>query len=1183
MPNSASSAPIRILHLSDFHFSEEREPIAQLVLDKLIEYIRREVQEGLVPDMVAITGDLAFSGRKEEYTLAREWLDRLWTCFPDTLDKDRLLLVPGNHDVDRKAVMEEARELRKPFLESGDQDLISKTLERSGSRELLFRQHHNYIEFYNAWSGVKRELPWWECTLPIREQKLHVVGLDSAWMSFDDDDYGNLLLSQYQLNPLLSSGEDSSDPDLRIALMHHPWAYVTEREQSYCRSLIHQHCHLVLRGHGHVRATERISGTDGACLELAAGCVYQSSEFGNAFQWIELWPDEQRGKVHFRVWHEGRWMKDRNVSGCPEAVAELELGRDWTDARPNASSDFRPYLRAVWEETSRIDIRALSITDTGGLNGVPIEDIYIQLSAASRDQPCLTREGKTAVPSTAAEPGIAGRQRHPQKLYRALSNHRLVVIGDPGCGKSTFLQWVAHALAAERLGKVDTRTRMEMPRARVPLKLSIAAWLGYRDELVGRGEGPRVGDSAQWLPEYLGDLATGANQGLNADDFLRLLVDGDALILFDGLDEVSGAARRGQAVTLIEAVERAYSGCPLVVTSRPDVYHDDVVLTDVAGIEFPQARIEALERGDIEDFLERWSRAVFPRQEGYRAALLVALEGRREIRRMAKNTVMLTALAVVQWNNRRLPEQRAELYESIIKWLIEGRDSRLAKPLADHHRQWLAELALRMQCGDEGGRRVVELPHWRAAEWLAPRFDGGPVPAGENSKQVAIAKADAFLVDEEEAGGIIVRRGAMLRFWHLTFQDYLAAQAIADKGDDVRCQFLLGEELRIYQPEWRETVLLLGGILHHQGVERVDGLVSAVLDRLYGAPHDLRDQARCAGLLGALSRDLAPYCYTPSDERYREVLAVVSRIFEPGKANAISLPDRIAAADALAGAGDTRLGWQGHERWAPWQEGCFVMGAQSSDASAPGYDEEAYPNEGPVREVEVESFRIARFPITVAEYAEFMEDRGYEDPRWWWAGTPDDDDKQPGHWEDQRAHPSRPVTEVSWYEASAYCAWLSHHLALHEGADGEALDSVEQWIRLPTEEEWEYAARGREGRKYPWGDAPPSRDLANFWESRVGEPSPVGLFPDGATPEGVLDMVGNVWEWSAVEAAVTRPPLRGNVPEEGMPAGPGPGTQVVRGAAFDQQWPRDLRAALRDRVDPETRGWGIGFRCVMVA
>jgi len=261
--------------------------------------------------------------------------------------------------------------------------------------------------------------------------------------------------------------------------------------------------------------------------------------------------------------------------------------------------------------------------------------------------------------------------------------------------------------------------------------------------------------------------------------------------------------------------------------------------------------------------------------------------------------------------------------------------------------------------------------------------------------------------------------------------------------------------------------------------------------------------------------------------------------------------------------------------------GRFQMGAQTTDPKAPNYDPEANSEEAPVHPVEVSPFAIARFPVTVAEYAVFIEDGGYQQPGWWTAGGYGDN-QQPDDWDSQQEHPSRPVTGVCWHEAAAYCDWLTSRLRRPQGAKGAIPCAEDQRVRLPTEAEWEYAARGTEGRVYPWGNEKPDRERANFDESNVDEPSPVGVFPGDCTPEGVLDLAGNVAEWCQdryEEGYYQR------CQEQGVVTDPSGGAdaavpRVLRGGAFNY-WARFLRASVRFGLEPEVRFRYVGFRCVL--
>ena len=179
------------------------------------------------------------------------------------------------------------------------------------------------------------------------------------------------------------------------------------------------------------------------------------------------------------------------------------------------------------------------------------------------------------------------------------------------------------------------------------------------------------------------------------------------------------------------------------------------------------------------------------------------------------------------------------------------------------------------------------------------------------------------------------------------------------------------------------------------------------------------------------------------------------------------------------------------------------------------------------REIELPEFWIDKAPVTNAEYARFVAETGHEPPRHWEGKTP------------PKQIADHPVTYVSWDDAVAYAKW----------AGG----------RLPTEEEWEKAARGTDGREYPWGDRPPDERRCNFG-MKVGDTTPVGQYsPQGDSPYGCVDMAGNVWEWTA---------------SKHEHAGP-----VKRGGAFD--WPReDVRCDRRNWDFSGYRDGDLGFRVV---
>ncbi|HZT32156.1 MAG TPA: SUMF1/EgtB/PvdO family nonheme iron enzyme [Bryobacteraceae bacterium] len=765
-----------------------------------------------------------------------------------------------------------------------------------------------------------------------------------------------------------------------------------------------------------------------------------------------------------------------------------------------AKADPAEYLAWLREQAAWIDIRGLQV-GAGRVHRFPIDELYIPLTTAG------------------------GEERKSVRLEEALAHQRLVIVGDPGAGKTTFLRRIAFELCRKQLGEA-AETPLALPVAGFPLLIRIAE-LEEHIEKFQRAEGaPANRHSPAWLAHFLRACSQEHQWGLGEEFFQEKLREKTTVLLLDGLDEAPSRVRREEMARLFEAAVAAYGQCRFVVTTRPATYWGQATLA-----RFHEVQVEELGAEAVEGFLGHWSRSLFPQDaagaEKHRGELLSALRARVEIRRMARNPVMLTALAVVHWNERRLPEQRAEMYESIVTWLARAREQRAGRAAADRCLELLGHLGLGMQTEARG--RLTQVERGRAAEIVASQFR----EAGEGDR---FGLAQRFLDEEEVDSGIVVSRGAELRFWHLTFQEYLAARTVAGLSEADQLQLLFAGD-RLYRPEWREVLLLLAGTLAvKQGRGKVDGLFRAVLERL-GPQAPLAEQARCAGLLGAILADLRPLAYQPPDHRYQKVLEAVLGISEAGPVEGIDLRVRLEAAEALGQAGDPRLR---RDNWVTIPAGSFLMGAQKEDPDGPNYDADAYGQEGPVREVPLEAYQMGRYPVTVEEYGRFVEDEGYQNEQFWKEGGYGER-TQPGKWEEQLLHPNRPVVNVSWYEAAAYCAW----------AGG----------RLPTEAEWERAARGTEGRRYPWGPEPPDASRANYDETKVGSASPVGLFPRGATPapEGICDLAGNVFEWVA------------DWYEQGK-------TRSVRGGSWlFQSW--FLRASFRLRYEPEYRYVNIGFRC----
>ncbi|MFM7582473.1 MAG: formylglycine-generating enzyme family protein, partial [Caldilinea sp.] len=190
--------------------------------------------------------------------------------------------------------------------------------------------------------------------------------------------------------------------------------------------------------------------------------------------------------------------------------------------------------------------------------------------------------------------------------------------------------------------------------------------------------------------------------------------------------------------------------------------------------------------------------------------------------------------------------------------------------------------------------------------------------------------------------------------------------------------------------------------------------------------------------------------------------------------------ERATAGNALSRLDDPRPGVGINKRdlpdivWMSVPAGEFRMGSND------------YDDEKPIHTVDLDAFAIAKYPVTNSQYACFVAATGRRAPSHWDGATPP---------EGRRTHP---VVNVSWEDAAAFCAWLG--------------EQEKATIRLPTEAEWEKAARGTDGRKYPW-KGPFDKTRCNMNETGIGGTSPVGIFPAGESPYEVAEMAGNVWEW----------------------------------------------------------------------
>jgi formylglycine-generating enzyme required for sulfatase activity len=753
------------------------------------------------------------------------------------------------------------------------------------------------------------------------------------------------------------------------------------------------------------------------------------------------------------------------------------------------------YLNYLLDRHYYLSLKGMGVSDRVPLK-LNLLELYVPLEARLE-----LPEGET----WQRDLSLAGRQPtdEQQSLHLGesipvldiLKEHSgVVVLGDPGAGKTTFLKYLALRLArgeGEQIGLGDW----------LPILLPVAA---FANALQSR-DVPLDDFIAEYFAGIGADLPIGQMLG-------EALKAGRALILLDGLDEVRDLNLRN---TVVERVTDFYAfhrrnGNKFVLTSRIVGYRS--VRPSAEGL--VECTLVDFDDNEIEEFVSRWTHAIEKQAQGSTAVahadaeadrreLLDAIQENEGVRRLASTPLLLTILALMKRQGVSLPERRVQLYDQYVTTLLStwnrarslsgrapGRDLdeiqtvRVLAPLA----LWMHEVSPGVGLVNrEDLRRKLE-------EIFAER--------GEHSPQLA---ARQFLQDVRDHAALLLERGpGEFGFIHLTFEEYLAAVAIAlsGQGDSKPIVDLLAPH--IGEQAWHEVTLLTIGYLGiRQQLPKVAGEVVESIVQLKTDPI-----GESVVLAGEAVLDTWPGG-VPQQTRERVIHQLI-----PSMQNSAVPPELRRRSGMLVG----RLGWRPPDldRFAEVPAGDFLFGVKKEKRSIPY------------------RYWIAKYPITNFQFARFVQEGGYQrreywsDDGWdwrtgkydqrpleeierdWLDHRPPDRRNTPNYWQiEVLSNPIFPLVGVCWFEAEAYCHWLSKKIvAVPDGYT----------VRLPNEMEWERAARGVNGQEYPWGEQF-DKSAANTWDSDpagsgLGGTTAICTFPQGVSPVGAWDMSGNVWEWT---------------------------------------------------------------------
>jgi formylglycine-generating enzyme required for sulfatase activity len=811
--------------------------------------------------------------------------------------------------------------------------------------------------------------------------------------------------------------------------------------------------------------------------------------------------------------------------------------------------------------------------------------------------------------------GRTGKYSSLNDLIADESDRAFVLLGRPGGGKTTLLRRLQIEMAWTAL-KNDPGEAADPIPFFVPLN-------AYRS---ASPDDPLPGP-VQWLAQEW------QLRHSWMPPFERLFEDGRLLLLLDGLNEIPHRNREdyAQKVELWQHFVNGNSrkGNLFVFSCRK---LDLGASLSSEAVPVRQVRVEPLQPSQIEEFLHVY----LPDQAEHVFQSLAEDESQMRL----FDTPFFLQLLVDQVDDQgQIPAGQAELLTGFVRRALR-REMNRRQPLFlpgdllsedDCQQIQQTHRLLPFNLPNEG-------PLFPDLAKLA--FSMQDNLHAEGNSQVRIRQQAAQEMIHSSRSEDLLRAGVQLNvldkdlatqeifFYHQLLQEYFAARVLAIEPDPERVT--VAWEADKIQPSLAETL---------EGLEVSDPLPGAPTtgweETTVLAAAMARDQTGFVSDLMEANLPLAARCAaSPEVSLSPQVLseiqqALLERIGDP-KAD---LRARIAAAEALGDLGDPRfthrMGMHGAYLEPP------VVKIPGGDYPI-GSDDSPHDDEKPAHTVEVEPFEVGVYAVTNAEYRLFIEAGGYEDERWWeteaaraWLKgesgsegqkqvgrdaynllqdrseaqirsipnfTPEEQEfysrfrkfnreeldawldeqypsgavfRQPQFWEDSRFNGlSRPVVGLTWFEAQAYCAWLSVQTG--------------QVYELPTEAEWEAAAGGAEGRDYAYeGEFDPAK--CNTFETHIRGTTPVGVFPQGRTPEGVHDLSGNVWEWTTTIWGKDFQSSEYGYPYDGGDGREDPedggSRRVVRGGSWDYALD-DARAAYRFHDHPAGRGNSYGFRIV---
>lgn len=462
---------MRILHISDLHTEAEGNRDRDRLVEAMITDVKSQLAHGPL-DLVVFSGDLADEGREDEFKNGKVLLiDRLIDDL--AVEPERIVVAPGNHDVDRDAI--------RPILESG---LRSQLVDRDSLNSFLDspREARDALERLDAWSAFAvgaRLAPLRPvgpttgvAAFEVGDRSLGIVVANSAWRCSGNEDKTNLLVGARDVETAL---DEIGECDVRLLAMHHPLDWLASFEADELLSILETRGAIVLSGHEHKAKPTATKSPWGAAVFLRAGCLYSHIKYPNAYYLLDADPDTRRLVVRARGWYEERRVFDQETKVAEDGEAKFDL----PDRGGAPDSGHPPFSTVVGLIASAAEeLRMLPEELTGSRRALAsVDDVLIPprfLSVPYEDAQAAATPDK----------GIADHET--DALRQLMEDEVLIVSGDAQAGVSSALFWLldqAYRADATKMPAYLPATDGAFGRAKEKQALAKAAGrFGHRKE-----------------------------------------------------------------------------------------------------------------------------------------------------------------------------------------------------------------------------------------------------------------------------------------------------------------------------------------------------------------------------------------------------------------------------------------------------------------------------------------------------------------------------------------------------------------------------------------------------------------------------------------------------------------------------------------------------------------------------